>query len=63
MGIEIGEYKGKDFIPSHILAMNRKLNARVFPRYSVNYEKAIAYLRRESIVCPDAPKGFFAAYI
>lgn len=58
MGIEIGEYKGKDFIPSHILAMNRKLNARVFPRYSVNYEKAIAYLRRESIVCPDAPKGF-----
>ncbi|NLX67160.1 MAG: rRNA cytosine-C5-methyltransferase [Bacteroidales bacterium] len=58
MGIEIGERKGRDFIPSHSLALSRELNPDAFPRFALTYEEAISYLRREAIALPDAPKGY-----
>ncbi|MDR2816046.1 MAG: RsmB/NOP family class I SAM-dependent RNA methyltransferase [Proteiniphilum sp.] len=58
MGIEIGERKGKDFIPSHALAMSKDLNPEAFPRYEATYEEAVSYLRREAIALKDAPKGY-----
>lgn len=58
MSIEIGEKKGKDFIPSHMLAMSRELNLKAFPLYEVTYEEAISYLRGEAVILPDAPKGY-----
>ena len=58
MGIELGEKKGKDFIPSHMLAMSRELNLSAYPIYEVVYEEAVSYLRRESIILADAPKGY-----
>lgn len=58
MGIELGEKKGKDFIPSHMLAMSRGLNLSAYPTCEVVYEEAISYLRRESIILADAPKGY-----
>lgn len=58
IGVEIGERKGKDFIPSHALAMSKELSPEAFPRYEVNYEDAISYLRREAIILTDAPKGY-----
>lgn len=58
MGIELGEKKGKDFIPSHSLVMSNWYNANVFPSYEVTYEEAIAYLRRESLVLENAPRGY-----
>ncbi len=58
MGIEIGEKKGKDFIPSHALAMSQELNHKAFFQYEVSYRQALAYLRREIITLDDAPKGF-----
>ena len=57
-GIEIGERKGRDFIPSHSLAMSTGLRLGAFPQYEVSYKQAIAYLRKEAIVLSDAPKGF-----
>ena len=57
-GIEIGERKGKDFIPSHSLAMSTELCENVFPKCEISYEQAIAYLRKETIVLENAPKGF-----
>jgi NOL1/NOP2/fmu family ribosome biogenesis protein len=48
MGIEI---------PSHALALSRELHPEVFPRVPVTYPQAIAYLRKEAIVLPTAPKG------
>ncbi|MEA5128368.1 MAG: rRNA cytosine-C5-methyltransferase [Proteiniphilum sp.] len=58
MGIEIGEKKGKDFIPSHALAMSRELHFGAFPMVEVTYEEAISYLRREAVSFTDAPKGY-----
>ena len=57
-GIELGRWKGKDFIPSQSLAMSVQLNTEAFPRYAVLYEQAVAYLRSEAIVLAGAPKGF-----
>ena len=58
MGVEIGEKKGKDFIPSHSLAMSRELNRAAFRNHELPYDKAIAYLRKEAITLADAPTGF-----
>lgn len=58
MGIEIGERKGKDFIPSHALAMSKELSAEVFYRHEVTFEEAVSYLRREAITLANAPKGY-----
>jgi len=57
-GIALGEKKGKDFIPSHSLAMSRELNREAFSNYELPYEQAIAFLRKEAITLTDAPRGF-----
>ncbi len=57
MGIEVGEFKKGDFIPSHALALNRELHTESFPRFPVAYNQAIAYFRKEAIVLPGAPRG------
>ena len=58
MGIELGTKKGKDFVPSHALAMSNDLNMSSFCRYELAYNDAIAFLRSEAITIHDAPKGF-----
>ncbi len=57
-GIELGSFKGRHFIPSHALAMSTAVHADAFPRCSLSYEKAIAYLRGESLVLTNVAKGF-----
>jgi len=58
LGIVMGERKGKDFIPSHSLAMSLELNRNTFYHHEVTYSEAIAYLRKEIITVADAPTGF-----
>lgn len=59
MGIEVCELKGKDFIPSHALALSEELNRDAFYNFPVTHEQAIAYLRKEALVLPPTvPKGF-----
>lgn len=58
-GIEQGTQKGKDLIPSHAQAMSLLPCSDNYPIYSLTYEQAIAYLRREAIVLdPSAPRGY-----
>lgn len=59
-GVSIGEVKGKDLIPAHALAMSTSLLQQdVFPTEEVNYEQAIAYLRKEAIALPaTASRGY-----
>lgn len=52
-GVEIGEVKGNDVIPSHALAMSDAMSDEAFERYDICYEQAIAYLRKEAITLPD----------
>lgn len=58
MGLPIATIKGKDFIPSHALAMSTEINSDAFNICEVDYKTAIAYLRREAIVLNDAPRGY-----
>lgn len=58
-GVEIGEVKGKDIIPSVGLALNIALDRDVFQEVEVNRETALAYLKREPVTLPaDTPAGF-----
>lgn len=58
-GICLGTVKGKSTIPAHSLAMSLNLRQNAFPQVALNYEQAIAYLRKEAIVIPDnLPIGY-----
>lgn len=57
-GIEIATVKGKDFIPTQALALSTALNGQAFNTAEVDYATAISYLRRETIILEDAPRGF-----
>ncbi|WP_294628998.1 RsmF rRNA methyltransferase first C-terminal domain-containing protein [uncultured Bacteroides sp.] len=58
-GVDVGEVKGKDLVPSHALAMSLLLRQDAFAVEAVTYEQAIAYLRKEAIaLLPTAPRGY-----
>ena len=58
-GVTIGEWKGKDLVPHHSLAMSTALEEGVFPRTELTYEQAIAYLRKEGLVLDaSVPRGY-----
>ncbi len=58
-GIEIGEMRGKDLVPSQALAMSVLLDRERFPSVEVGYETAISYLRRETVELPQGTgRGF-----
>lgn len=57
-GLEMGENKGNNFIPSHALAMSVELHRGAFVTVEITYEQAISYLRKEAILLPDVPKGW-----
>ncbi|MCM1291912.1 MAG: rRNA cytosine-C5-methyltransferase [Prevotella sp.] len=58
-GVEVGELKGMDLIPAQALALNHVLRKDVFPEVELEYERAIKYLRRDTLTLPDdTPKGF-----
>lgn len=57
-GIELGEIKGKDFIPSISIALSKELNIQSINRIDVDYDTAINYLRKEAVYLPDAEKGY-----
>ena len=57
-GITLGEYKGRDFVPSASLALSTEVNTEAFPIVALSREQAINYLQREAISLPtDMPKG------
>lgn len=57
MGVELGEVKGKNVVPSQALAMSRDLNRGAFPEVEVDLSVALSYLRREALGGFDAPRG------
>lgn len=57
-GICLGEVKGKDFIPDQSLALSTYINVENFTTYDVDWKAAIAYLRKETLLLEDQPKGY-----
>lgn len=60
-GVELGEPKGKDIVPSESLALSTSLNRKAFPVVELDRDAALGYLRREPIMLPsDTPRGYVA---
>lgn len=57
-GVALGTLKGSDLVPSADLALCTAIRRDAFPRQELSREDALAFLRRDSILTPDAPKGF-----
>jgi len=56
-GIEMGERKGRSFIPSQALALSTRLNRDSFRVCEISYKDAVAYLQKEALSI-DAPKDY-----
>jgi 16S rRNA C967 or C1407 C5-methylase (RsmB/RsmF family)/NOL1/NOP2/fmu family ribosome biogenesis protein len=60
-GTKICSVRKKDYLPSHELALSDGLKKEAFPVLELDYNNAIAYLKRENIAAPDIPVGWFIA--
>lgn len=59
VGIPVAELKGRDWIPSHALALSTERAGDAFPVVELGHEQAVAYLRRETLTLPpDTPRGY-----
>ena len=57
-GVEIGEIKGKDLIPSHALAMSTAM-AKPFPEVELTIEDALTFLTKDALILPEGTqKGY-----
>ena len=60
-GTNIGEFKGKDFVPSHALALSR-LAAADLPAVNLTRQQALLFLKKETFDPPSgAPLGWTLA--
>lgn len=58
-GITVAECKGKDYMPAHALAMSVESNIKPFHSVELSYERAVSYLRKESIILgQDIDRGY-----
>ena len=58
-GTRICTVKNNDYLPSHELALSEGLKQGAFPVAELDYNQALAYLRRDNVLVPDAPNGWF----
>ena len=61
-GLEIGQFKGNDFIPSHDLALSTAI-AKDLPAIELPKDEALKFLKRENLTIEfsDQPKGWLLA--
>ncbi|WP_280747496.1 rRNA cytosine-C5-methyltransferase [Parabacteroides sp. PF5-9] len=52
-GVPLGEVKGKDCVPIHGLALSTAFDRSSFPSQELEWEQAIRFLRKESVVLPE----------
>ena len=57
-GMRGREMKGKDLVPSADMALTAILDGEAFPAAELDLKTALAFLHRDTIVLPDAPKGY-----
>ena len=57
-GVRKGEWKGHDFVPSADWALSLSCVRGEWPEAEVDRQTALRYLHRDTLVLPDAPKGF-----
>lgn len=62
-GLTVATLKGRDYVPTHGLALSTLLDAASFPHLDLGYREAMDYLRGEALadVPSSLPKGFALA--
>lgn len=58
MGVNKGEMKGKDFVPSADWALSIAFDKEAYPSAEVDKQTALKFLHRDTIALPDAPLGY-----
>lgn len=56
-GTAVGVVKGRDLVPHADLALSALLVKDCFRRWSLDRNQALAFLHRDTLVLPDAPRG------
>ncbi|GAB3899834.1 rRNA cytosine-C5-methyltransferase [Spirosoma agri] len=56
-GLEMGQFKGTDFIPSHALALSAAINQSL-PTKPLSKEEALRYFKKENLVFDEPIKGW-----
>lgn len=56
-GTAIGQLKGRDLVPDADLALSIILAEDAFPKAELAIQEARAFLHRDALMLPDAPKG------
>ncbi len=59
-GLEMGQFKGQDFIPSHALALSTAINSSL-PAVSLSKEEALRFFKKENLVFDEPVKGWLLA--
>ena len=59
-GLEMGQFKGQDFIPSHALALSTAIKSNL-PAVSLSKENALRYFKKENLVFNEPVKGWLLA--
>ncbi|MFD2937851.1 methyltransferase RsmF C-terminal domain-like protein [Spirosoma flavum] len=59
-GLEMGQFKGQDFIPSHALALSTAINQNL-PALALSKEDALRYFKKENLVFDEPVKGWLLA--
>ncbi len=57
-GCAVGSLKGQTLVPDADLALSTAFNRGSFPEAEVDRKTALAFLHRDAIMLPDAPKGY-----
>lgn len=57
-GCAVGMLKGSDLVPDADLALSLIFASDAFPRVEVDRNVALAYLHRDAVTFPEAPKGY-----
>ncbi len=57
-GCAAGTLKGSTLVPDADLALSTAFNRDAFPEAEVDRKTALAFLHRDAIMLPDAPKGY-----
>ena len=57
-GCAVGEVKGKVLVPDADMALCAFLGRDAYPRQEVDRKTALAYLHKDAVCFPDAPKGY-----
>ncbi len=59
-GLEMGQFKGTDFIPSHALALSTAINKQL-PAVALSKENALRYFKKENLVLDEPVAGWLLA--